>query len=165
MGVERCLAIATTLSLVIGWNILGSAQDAGRVDGTRIAAADAEPGQWLSYGRTYDEQRFSPLDQINAENVDELGLAWFYDTGQTRGHEATPLVVDGRIYVTASWSVVHAVDATTGEEIWTFDPEVPREWARWVCCDVVNRGAAVWNGRVYVGTLDGRLIAIDADTG
>ncbi|MEE2636237.1 MAG: PQQ-dependent dehydrogenase, methanol/ethanol family [Acidobacteriota bacterium] len=165
MGVKKCLAIATTLSLVIAWNILGSAQDAGQVDGTRIAAADAEPGEWLSYGRTYDEQRFSPLDQINAENVDELGLAWFYDTGQTRGHEATPLVVDGRIYVTASWSVVHAVDATTGEEIWTFDPEVPREWARWVCCDVVNRGAAIWEGRVYVGTLDGRLIAIDADTG
>ena len=165
------LTVVVTLWVIAGWSALTSAQGtgqnetAGQVDGARIAAADDEPGQWLSYGRTYDEQRFSPLDQINADNVDQLGLAWFYDTGQQRGHEATPIVVDGRIYVTASWSVVHALDAATGEELWTFDPEVPREWARWVCCNVVNRGAAVWEGRVYVGTLDGRLIAIEADTG
>ena len=171
MRMRWFLTVVVTLWVVAGWSALTSAQDtgqneaAGQVDGARIAAADDEPGQRLSHGRTYDEQRFSPLDQINADNVDQLGLAWFYDTGQQRGHEATPIVVDGRIYLTASWSVVHALDAATGEELWTFDPEVPREWARWVCCDVVNRGVAVWKGRVYVGTLDGRLIAIEADTG
>ena len=82
--------------------------------------------------------------------MDRIGLAWSFDTGQRRGHEATPIVVDGRIYLTASWSVVHALDAATGEELWTFDPEVPREVGRWACCDVVNRGVAVWKGRVYV---------------
>ena len=165
MRANRFLIVCMTLSVVAGWSTLASAQGAGQVDGVRIANADDEPGQWLSYGRTYDEQRFSPLAQVTTENVGELGLAWSYDTGQTRGHEATPIVVDGRIYLTASWSVVHALDAATGRPIWMFDPEVPREWARWVCCDVVNRGPAVWEGRVYVGTLDGRLIAIDAETG
>ena len=165
MRVNRFVIVGMTLSVVAGWSTLASAQGAGQVDGVRIANADDEPGQWLSYGRTYDEQRFSPLAQVTTENVSELGLAWSYDTGQTRGHEATPIMVDGRIYLTASWSVVHALDAATGRPIWIFDPEVPREWARWVCCDVVNRGPAVWEGRVYVGTLDGRLIAIDAETG
>ena len=77
------------------WTPLVSAQETGQVDGARIANANTEPEQWLSYGRTYDEQRFSPLDQINTDNIDALGLAWTYDTGQRRGHEATPIVVDG----------------------------------------------------------------------
>ena len=114
------LPLVLSVSIVTGWHAAASAQGtaqdggAGQVDGTRIASADNEPGQWLSYGRTYDEQRFSPLDQINADNVDQLGLAWSYDTGQQRGHEATPIVVDGRMYLTASWSVVYALDAATG---------------------------------------------------
>ncbi len=136
-----------------------------RVDGARIRAADAEPGNWLAHGRSYDEQRFSPLRQIDRSNVAKLGLAWSYDTGVGRGHEATPIVVDGVLFVSLPWSVVKALDARTGEVLWTHDPAVPRAWARNACCDVVNRGVAVWKGRVYVGTLDGRLVALDAGTG
>jgi quinohemoprotein ethanol dehydrogenase len=136
-----------------------------RVDAARIRAADTEPGNWLAHGRTYDEQRFSPLREIDRSNVAQLGLAWSFDTGAGRGHEATPIVVDGVMFVTLPWSVVKALDARTGEVLWTYDPEVPRAWARNACCDVVNRGVAVWKGRVYVGTLDGRLVALDAGTG
>ncbi|MEM1434010.1 MAG: PQQ-dependent dehydrogenase, methanol/ethanol family [Pseudomonadota bacterium] len=138
---------------------------AANVDGERIVNANSEPGSWLSHGRTYDEQRFSPLDQINAESVSELGLAWHFDTGTKRGLEATPLMIDGVLYSSGSWSVVWAHDARTGKLLWEFDPEVPRAWGKYACCDVVNRGVAAWEGKIFVGTLDGRLIALNADDG
>lgn len=133
------------------------------VDDARIALA--EPGAWVSHGRDSGEQRYSPLASINAGNVEKLGLAWSAMTGTRRGLEATPLMVDGVLYVTGSWSIVVALDARTGRELWRFDPEVPREKGGNACCDVVNRGVAIWQGRVYVGTIDGRLIALDARTG
>ena len=135
------------------------------VDTARIVAADSEPGNWLAHGRTYSEQRFSPLKQINVDNVGELGLAWFFDLDTDRGQEATPIVVDGVMYVSTAWSKVKALDAGTGKLLWEFDPKVPGQTAVEACCDVVNRGVAVWKGRVYVGTLDGRLIALDAANG
>ncbi len=135
------------------------------IDGDRIRNADAEPGNWLSHGRTYDEQRFSPLDQINESSIGGLGLAWYWDTGTTRGLEATPIVVDGVMFTSGSWSVVWAHDAKTGKLLWEYDPMVPREWGKFACCDVVNRGVAAWEGKIYVGTLDGRLVALDAATG
>ncbi len=138
---------------------------AAAVTGERIVNADAEPGNWMSTGRTYDEQRFSPLDAINKETVNELGLAWYWDTGTVRGLEATPIVVDGVMYSTGTWSVVWAHDARTGELLWSYDPQVPRAHGKFACCDVVNRGVAVWKGRVYSGVLDGRLIALEAATG
>jgi glucose dehydrogenase len=135
------------------------------VDGARILAADQEPGNWMSHGRTYSEQRFSPLKEINDHNVGDLGLAWFYDLDTNRGQEATPIVVDGVMYFTSAWSKVFALDAATGARLWSYDPKVPPEWAVNACCDVVNRGVAVWKGKVFVGTLDGRLVALDAATG
>jgi quinohemoprotein ethanol dehydrogenase len=138
---------------------------AARVDGARIVNADSEPGNWLAHGRTYGEQRFSPLDLINTDSVKRLGPACSFGTDSIRGMEATPIVVDGVAFVSATWSKVHAIDATTCEELWSFDPEVPGETARKACCDTVNRGVAVWKGRVYVASLDGRLIALDAKTG
>ena len=135
------------------------------LDAARVAAADAEPGNWLAHGRDYGEQRFSPLDMINADNVSDLELAWYADTNTTRGLEASPIVVDGAMFTTGSWSLVFAHDAKTGEELWRFDPQVPREWGAKACCDVVNRGVAVWKGRVYAGTIDGRLVALDAGSG
>jgi quinohemoprotein ethanol dehydrogenase len=135
------------------------------VSEARLLAVDEEPGQWLSYGRTYDEQRFSPLDEITTDNIGELDLAWYADIPLNRGQEATPIFVDGVIYLGSSWSNVFAYDATTGRELWRYDPEVPREWAVNVCCGVVNRGVAAWNGKVFVGTLDGRLVALDAASG
>lgn len=131
----------------------------------RIINADDEPQNWLSHGRTYSEQRFSPLDQVDVENVHELGLSWHFNFPTKRGIESTPIVVDGVLYVTGSWSMVYALNAATGELLWQFDPEVPKQWAANVCCDVVNRGVAVWAGKVYFGTLDGRLIALDARDG
>ena len=137
----------------------------GLIDDARINNAASEPGNWLAHGRTYEELRFSPLTQINRENVAELGLAWYRDMGTNRAQEATPIVVDGIMFFTSAWSRVFAIKATTGEIVWTYDPKVPGEVGRRACCDVVNRGVAVYKGRVYVGSLDGRLIALDAATG
>lgn len=159
-------------ALFVGALVIASANAQGplatadlNVDGTRIGNADAESGNWLSHGRTYSEQRFSPLKGINDGNVKDLGLAWSYSTESGRGHEASPIVVDGVMFITLPWSVVVALDAKTGQELWVYDPLVPRDWGRNACCDVVNRGVAVWKGFVYVGTIDGRLVSLDAKTG
>ncbi len=135
------------------------------IDTDRIRNADTEQGNWLAHGRTFSEQRFSPLNQINEENIGDMGLAWSIETGFGRGHEASPIVVDGVMFITLPWSVVMALDAETGETIWTYDPEVPREWGRRGCCDVVNRGAALWKGKLIFATFDGRLVGLDAKTG
>jgi len=167
MGPTALRAGVAALGLAAGL-IPGAASagpSAGAVEESRVLAADAEPGSWLVHGRTYDEQRFSPLRGIDRSNVGELGLAWSYATGTTRGLEATPIVVDGVLYATGNWGVVFALDAGSGRELWRFDPKVPGQKARDACCDIVNRGVAVWRGRVYVGALDGRLIALDATTG
>ncbi|WP_284126404.1 PQQ-dependent dehydrogenase, methanol/ethanol family [Parerythrobacter aestuarii] len=128
-----------------------------------IAAGNGE--EWLTYGGDYAEQRFSSLDQINAGNVGELGLAWSADLDTARGQEATPLMHDGTLYITTAWSKVKAYDARTGSLKWEYDPEVPRSKLVEVCCDAVNRGVALYGDKVYVATLDGRLVALDQDTG
>lgn len=136
-----------------------------RVDGDFIRANAAKTPDWPTTGVDYAETRYSRLDQINAANVKDLGLAWSYNLESTRGVEATPVVVDGIMYVSASWSVVHAIDTRTGNRIWTYDPQIDRSTGFKGCCDVVNRGVALWKGKVYVGAWDGRLIALDAATG
>jgi len=135
------------------------------VSATRLTYANSEPGQWMSVGRTYDEERFSPLTQINSENVSKLGLAWYADFDTNRGEEATPLAIDGVLYTSTAWSKVRAYDARTGRLLWSFDPKVRGEFAGRGCCDVVNRGLAAWKGKIYVAAYDGRLIALDAKTG
>jgi quinohemoprotein ethanol dehydrogenase len=143
-----------------------AAKPAAAVDTARLLAADTEPGNWMAPGRDYAEQHFSPLKNIDAGNVKQLGLAWSYDLDTAhRGQESTPLVIDGVMYVTSAWSKVFALDAKSGTPRWTFDPKVPGKAAVNACCDVVNRGVAAWKGRVYLGTLDGRLIALDAASG
>lgn len=135
------------------------------VDAARIIHADNEPENWMTHGRTYSEQRFSPLNQINDQNVSRLSLAWSLDLDTRRGQEATPIVVDGIMYFSTAWSKVLAVKAATGEKLWSYDPKVLPEWAINACCDVVNRGVAAWQEKIFVATLDGRLIALDAATG
>ncbi len=135
------------------------------VDTKAIIENARETRNWLNYGLDYAETRFSKLNRVNAKNVDQLGLAWSHNMNSRRGVEATPIVVDGVMYVTASWSVVHALDAVTGNELWVYDPEVPRGYAYKGCCDVVNRGVALYEGKVFVGAYDGFLHAIDAVTG
>jgi quinohemoprotein ethanol dehydrogenase len=140
--------------------------------GAKATSETSTPGiqtgvsaDWPLHGLTTSEQRFSPLRQIDRTSVSRLGLAWSYDTLSHRGLEATPIVVDGVLYATSTWSVVFALDARTGRELWRHDPAVPRWKARHACCDVVNRGVAVEAGRVFAATLDGRLQALDAASG
>jgi len=135
------------------------------IDDSVLRNVESRPGDWLSHGRDFGETRFSPLSEINAGNVKGLKLAWLYQTKTKRGLEATPLIVDGVMYTTGTWSVVYAIDARTGKELWKYDPEVPGAYGAKACCDVVNRGLAVYKGRVYSATLDGRLVALDGETG
>jgi PQQ-dependent dehydrogenase (methanol/ethanol family) len=136
----------------------------GETATARPTAAAPDVG-WLDHGRTDDEQRYSPLADIQDENVDQLGLAWSFDLETTHGVEATPLVLGDAMYVTGPWSVVYALDARSGKLRWQYDPRVPRSHALKACCGVVNRGVAAEAGRIFVGTLDGRLVALDAQTG
>ena len=159
-------ALATMAGLVAPMQAAGRSYPA--VDAKRLRAADspANAGEWMSYGRDYSEQRYSPLKQINADNASRLGLAWYADLAERGGsYEATPIAVDGRIFVTSPWSKVYAFDGKTGKQLWKYDPMVPGEYAVKLCCGIVNRGAALWKGKVIWGTLDGRLIAVHAATG
>jgi quinohemoprotein ethanol dehydrogenase len=137
----------------------------GQVTREAIVGARTDGANWLSTGRTYDEQRHSPLTQINRRNVAQLGLDWFADLDTSRGQEATPIVIDGIIYVSTAWSMVKAYDGRTGRLLWSYDPHVPRERLASACCDAVNRGVAAWNDSLFVGTLDGRLVSLDRNTG
>src|SRR6202166_3553688 len=158
--------IATALLLcTVGSGQAWAAEAPVKVDAARMNNADRDAANWLSYGRTYSEQRFSPLSSITADNAKQLGLAWYADLDTNRGQEATPLVIDGVMYVSTAWSMVKAYDAASGKLLWSYDPEVPRELGVKGCCDVVSRGVAAWNGKIYVGTFDGRLVALDAATG
>jgi quinohemoprotein ethanol dehydrogenase len=159
---------AAVSALVLCW-VVGAAGPglaaAANVDAARIVKADQDPANWLTYGRTYSEQRFSPSKRITADNATQLGLAWYADLDFERGQEATPLVIDGVMYVSTAWSLVKAFDAKSGTLLWSYDPAVPRALGVRGCCDVVSRGVAAWNGKIFVGTFDGRLVALDARTG
>ncbi len=135
------------------------------VDQRRLGAADQDPGQWMSTGRDWTEQRFSPLKQINDTNAERLGLAWFADLNTYRGVDASPLEIDGVLYNVSAWDITTAYDATNGTVLWTYDPKIPVEWGRLACCGPVSRGIAAWQGKVYIAALDGRVIALDAKTG
>ena len=156
----------TIALLLLGAGVMQT--QASIVNQETISNPDSE---WLSYGRNYKEQRFSPLDKINRDNIDELDLAWSFKFSTARGMEATPLMHQGVLYVSTGWAHVHALDARTGEELWHYDAEVPRDHLIKACCGAVNRGVALWQGdaetglQVFFGTLDGRLIALDAKTG
>jgi len=168
MRASRLSLLCSTVMLVAGCGKHSSTTEypvgAAAVDEKRLIAND-EPGSWLSVGRGYQEQRFSPLDQINDKNVGDLGLAWYADIDTERGQESTPIVVDGMMYLTTAWSMVKAFDIRTGGKLWEYDPGVAKNKAADACCDVVNRGVAAWNGKLYLGALDGRLISLDAKTG
>lgn len=157
-------AIATGLVALFGFSVPLFPTIAAPVDQARLANAETS-SDWLTYGRTWSEQRFSPLKQINGSSISRLGLAWWADFDTDHGQEATPLEADGVLYTSTAWSKVFAFDARTGHKLWSYDPKVPGETQLATCCDVNSRGVALWMGRVYVGALDGRLIALDAKTG
>jgi quinohemoprotein ethanol dehydrogenase len=148
------------------WLLAASiAMAAGAVDEARMQAAPTDADNWIAGGRDQDGTYYSPLTRINDKNIGELGFAWQYDLGTHRGQEATPIVVDGVMYTSGTWGYVYALDARTGRELWKYDPVAAHLAARNPCCDLVNRGVAVWKGRVYVASVDGRLHALDAATG
>ena len=138
-----------------------------RVNEAVLKTAGKTGDEWLTYGLTPGETRYSPLNQINATNVGRLGLAWSYDVGPGGGNqEATPLVFDGTIYSITNWSIVFAVDARTGKERWRWDPEVNQAAVfPKICCGVVNRGLAIYQNMIIAPIIDGRLEALDAATG
>jgi quinohemoprotein ethanol dehydrogenase len=164
---KRFVGLLATAAMLALAGCKGGAGDGGvaRIDQARLEAAAGDADNWLTYGRTYAEQRFSELVQINDGNIGQLKLAWAVELDTARGQEATPIVVDGILYTSTAWSKVLALDAATGKVLWQFDPHNIGAKGAHACCDVVNRGVAVWKGRVYVGTIDGRLIALDARTG
>ena len=167
-GVSHLARRALTLlaaTLAIAGCAGGKGAGPAAVDSARLSHAAGEPGQWLSDGRTYSAQRYSPHTQITAENVSQLGIAWYDDLDTYRGVEATPIYADGVLYNISAWNITTAYDARNGKKLWTYDPQVPRQMARYACCEPVARGLAMWNGKIIIATLDGRLIALDARTG
>lgn len=159
------LSVLTLQALLLLLPACARQQSPPTVDDIALRAAAQSPAEWLSVGRDQAETRFSPLQQISSSNVQRLGLAWSYDTRSLRGLEATPLVANGVMYASSDWSNVFALDARTGRELWRWDAQADRVRGNRACCDVVNRGVALYKGKVYVGVIDGRLVALDAATG
>jgi quinohemoprotein ethanol dehydrogenase len=158
-----CLAIAAILALR---SSADSPTKAGDVTESRVASDAADGNNWLLNGRTFDAQHFSPLKQITAKNVSGLGLAWYLDIDSGMGIVSEPIIVDGIAYVSAPLSKVYAVDAASGKQLWTFDPKIRLDQAiNGSYSARTNAGVAVWKGKVYIGTGDCRLIAIDATAG
>ena len=154
----------TAVALSIGLAVQLSSLEAQPIDQARLAGAETS-SDWLTYGRTWGEQRFSPLTEIGTGSISKLGLAWWAEFDTDHGQEATPLEADGVLYTSTAWSKVFAFDARTGRQLWSYDPHVAGTTQLATCCDVNSRGVALWMGRVYLGALDGRLIALDAKTG
>ena len=125
----------------------------------------SQASDWSTHGAGDFEQRYSALTNIQRKTIASLGFAWEQSAHSRRGLEATPIVVDKIMYTTSTWSRVIALNAVTGQVLWKYDPQVPKFWAKRLCCDVVNRGVAAWQGKIFLGTLDGRLEALDALTG
>ncbi len=157
--------IAGSIAISAVFSPAWSAGKAADVTARRMENADKESGNWMSHGRTWGEQRFSPLKQINESNVGRLGLAWFADLGTYKGVTATPLVIDGVLYNISAMDITTAYDATNGTVLWTYDPRLTPEQAAVACCGPVSRGLAAWEGKLFIGALDGSLIGLDAKTG
>jgi quinohemoprotein ethanol dehydrogenase len=160
--------IAVSLLALTAMSVSGCSKQASAPVTTGVTDAmlkSGVPGEWLTYGLDHGEQRFSELAAVSDKTVANLGLAWSADLDTARGQEATPLMHDGVLYVSTAWSMVKAYDAKTGAPKWAYDPKVPKETLVRACCDAVNRGVALYGDKVYVGTLDGRLVALDQKTG
>lgn len=166
-GSRRWTALAVMMLSMVVFGCSNDSRSSAPGDGAwrKLLAASKNPADWVTYGGTFDEQRFSGLTQITAETVSKLGFSWSYEFDTNRAQESTPLEFDGVIYVTTAWSKVYALDAKTGKLLWNYDPQVPGEFGARGCCDVGNRGAAIYDGKLYFGAFDGRLIALDIKTG
>lgn len=162
MEIRKGFLLLTALAVSIAL-----AQNKRPVDDNSLKNAAKNGDEWQTYGRDYAETHFSPLKQIDTTNVKRLGLAWSLETESPAGAriEATPLFSNGVLYASLGWNVLVAVDARTGKQKWRWDPELPRKHISQICCGAVNRGVALYKGKVYAGLLDGRLVALDQETG
>ena len=157
----KWLLLATSAIVLTTWVSL--ALQTRRVDNNALKNA-GKSTEWLTYGHDFGEQRYSPLKTITAQNVTRLGLAWSYQVGPGGGpQEATPLFSNGVLYGITNWSITFAVDARTGKELWRYDPMADRSVR--LCCGVISRGIALYEGKVIVPVIDGRLVALDATSG
>ena len=163
LGLLACALLVASCEVKHGPSVL--ARGAGQVDLPRLLAAEREPGAWLANGRDLGKTFYSPLASIDRNTVARLGFAWEFQTGTARGMESTPLLVDGVMYVSGVAGRVYALDPADGSVRWRFEPSIDLKYSRSACCDIVNRGLAVWKGRVYVATVDGILYSLDAGDG
>jgi len=169
LPVFKMVFCAAVLGSVAAWVAL--AQQPRKVDDAALRDAARTGEEWITYNLGWSEQRYSQLNQITAQNVNRLGLAWYTDIPSARGNpqnrqEGTPLVYNGMLYSITPWSVVYAVDARTGKEAWHSDPDVNQQvWQSRICCGVVNRGIAMYGDKIIAPVVDGRLRALDAATG
>jgi quinohemoprotein ethanol dehydrogenase len=163
----RKLALCTSAAGLLLWAWVAPGQQARRVDDAALKNAGKTGEEWLSYGLTPGETRYSPLKQIDATNASRLGLSWLYEIGPGGGNqEGTLLMSNGTLYGITNWSIVYAVDARTGKEKWRWDPEVNHAAVQpKICCGVVNRGIAIYEGNIISPVIDGRLVALNAETG
>jgi quinohemoprotein ethanol dehydrogenase len=174
---KKCFVASLIFALVA---VAAAAQNSHRVDDAALLNAASNGDEWLTYGHDYAETHYSPLKQIDSTNASRLGLAWYFDTASESGsEEAVPIVSNGTMYVTVTWGVLYALDARTGQLKWSWDPKIGHQnfppksagdpnrvrTGPSLCCGPGNRGVAVYDGKVYIGTLDARLVALDAETG
>ena len=155
----RTRIVVGTLLVALALGVHGQP---GGVDDHRLLGAGTDRANWLNHGRDYGNQRFSPLTQIDADNVASLRPAWIYQSGVPSTFQATPIVADGVMYVSLPFNHVVALDARTGRELWRYTHKRRTDK---MCCGPANRGVAVAYGKVYMGTVDARLVALDAGTG
>jgi quinohemoprotein ethanol dehydrogenase len=164
VGLRSCLFAAIMVTIAGNETAAAHKRSPANVTAERLLKAATEPSQWMTYGGTYSEQRFSTLKKIDTNNVEKLGLKWFADYETNQNQHGSPLYVDGVIYVSTARNVVHAFDAKSGRQLWKYNPLIHGERLR-SNLGLVNRGIAAWHGKIIMGTLDSRLVAIDARTG
>ncbi|MET0660162.1 MAG: PQQ-binding-like beta-propeller repeat protein, partial [Steroidobacteraceae bacterium] len=159
--------VAALAALALHGSCQASAQrtQPAAVDSHARLSNAADGADWAAYGRTYDESHHSPLSQIDAKNIQRLGLAWSFDLPTMSSSVGAPLAIDGVLYFAVGLSELYAFDAASGRQLWHYDPEVARVAGERLKGAWGIRGIAWWNGKIYVGTQDGRLIAVDAKTG
>lgn len=145
-------------------SVLCASTASAQVSYQRIAAAESEPHNWLTYSGNYASHRFTPLDEITAENIGRLRTTWVYQLKQTGVCETSPIIADGVMYITEPPSTVTALDVQTGRVLWTWTPNMPRD-VRHIGFPAVNRGVAILDDQVFVGTLDAHLVSLESKTG